>query len=947
MMNRVFNRGVGAGKGPVEYCVNAIVPKFDAETRRRIKGEFVTRNPPPVVLFGDPKRTISLIDSVDNKWKYTSGVIAFGDQDAPTPEEITEVIKSFEQMAFAGLDPEQYDCLWIMHTHEGNVELHYVTPRVELSSGKALNICPPGYLKMFDTWRDSWNFEKGWSRPEDPARAKLIQIGSNLEKTDAARLKAGLEKSGPTKAKLEITDWLVERIKSGLVKNRADVINSLSEIGTITKSGETFITLHPAGFTKPFRLKGGIYGESFNPSEFVSDIGSQESPGRERGGQRDSERAAEARSRLAIAVSKRANYNIDCYHAERSARNAERRAADRELEAANAAEIVNDAAAERDAAAAIAETDFAATAAEFRIAGAIDSAAIAASGANESAIEADIRSGNESAAGELAGSDKSAGEAAERCSEFDSSRGREFAADDSQNVAETSAHKRADLAQHLASSLGLDALFGGPGAEQFAADPAAKTDFDADTSKDLGGGISRGSDGPIFDNATRSGAINWLDSWKKAGRETWEKLKGIYDRVRTSFNEWFRETVETIRSGHEAYGSAELAIAGASIAIAESSARIVAASRAIDSVAQSERIEIEGRPAAHILNFERTAERSVRVMKTNRDDELQRFKTDIDLISYCAGCGFEIDLSESSRTSTIMRRGPQKTGEKIGVAIDTDGHWVYSDLRNGKGGSIIDFVQHTQNLNLGQVRKELRSAAGIINEIPVAERPKKPERSTANRQTVFHAYIKTRPLNGRHDYLQNERGIDADILRDLRFDKMIKVDDRGNAIFPHFDEKGLSGYEIRGHGYKGFSKNGEKSIWCSANVRTAKEVIFVEGAINALSHAQLNRNPDAAYVSIGGQMSDSQKEIVAYAMSRAHERGAALVLATDADDAGEKHAQALRSLAPEAATLYRESPQADSDWNEQLVQQLLQHQEQEREQAQQQEQQRQEHAPRM
>ena len=920
MMNRVFNRGVGAGKGPVEYCVNAIVPKFDAETRRRIKGEFVTRNPPPVVLFGDPKRTISLIDSVDNKWKYTSGVIAFGDQDAPTSEEITEVIKSFEQMAFAGLDPEQYDCLWIMHTHEGNVELHYVTPRVELSSGKALNICPPGYLKMFDTWRDSWNFEKGWSRPEDPARAKLIQIGSNLEKTDAARLKAGLEKSGPTKAKLEITDWLVERIKSGLVKNRADVINSLSEIGTITKSGETFITLHPAVFTKPFRLKGGIYGESFNPSEFVSDIGSQESPGRERGGQRDSERAAEARSRLAIAVSKRANYNIDCYHAERSARNAERRAADRALEAANAAEIVNDAAAERDAAAAIAETDFAATAAEFRIAGAIDSAAIAASGANESAIEADIRSGNESAAGELAGSDKSAGEAAERCSEFDSSRGREFAADDSQNVAETSAHKRADLAQHLASSLGLDALFGGPGAEQFAADPAAKTDFDADTSKDLGGGISRGSDGPIFDNATRSGAINWLDSWKKAGRETWEKLKGIYDRVRTSFNEWFRETVETIRSGHEAYGSAELAIAGASIAIAESSARIVAASRAIDSVAQSERIEIERGSEAHILNFERTAQRHIGIIKMNRDDELQRFKTDIDLISYCAGCGFEIDQSESSRTSTIMRRGPQKSGEKIGVAIDKDGHWVYSDLRNdGKGGSIIDFVQHTQGLNLGQVRKELRSAAGIINDIPIAQRPKRPERSTASRQAVQHAYLKTQVTNGRHDYLQNVRGINSDILKDPRFNGMVKIDERGNAIFPHYDEKGISGYEIRGQDFKGFSKHGEKSIWCSVNVKTAQEVIFVEGAINALSHAQLNPNLNAAYISIAGQMSDHQRELVAYAMSRAHERGAAIVLATDSDEAGEAHAQALRDLAPAAAALYRDTPpRAGMDWNELL-----------------------------
>ena len=933
MMNRVFNRGVGAGKGPVEYCVNAIVPKFDAETRRRIKGEFVTRNPPPVVLFGDPKRTISLIDSVDNKWKYTSGVIAFGDQDAPTPEEITEVIKSFEQMAFAGLDPEQYDCLWIMHTHDGNVELHYVTPRVELSSGKALNICPPGYLKMFDAWRDSWNFEKGWSRPEDPARAKLIQIGSNLEKTDAARLKAGLEKSGPTKAKLEITDWLVERIKSGLVKNRADVINSLSEIGTITKSGETFITLHPAGFTKPFRLKGGIYGESFNPSEFVSDIGSQESPGRERGGQRDSERAAEARSRLAIAVSKRANYNIDCYHAERSARNAERRAADRALEAANAAEIVNDAAAERDAAAAIAETDFAATAAEFRIAGAIDSAAAAIAGANESAIAADLRGGNEIPPGELAEPNQSAGEAAERRYEFNSEGRREFAAHDSQNVAETSADKRVDLAQHLSASLGPDALFGGPGTGESGAAGPAGEGTGAAAEQDLGDRIAGGPNGPIFDSPPRNETRNWLEIWEQAGRETWEKLKGVYDRVRTSFNEWLRETCEAIRSGNEAATGAEFAIAGASIAIAESSARIVAASRAIDKIAPGQRIEIEGRPAAHILNFERSTHAAIRVIKMNRDDELQRFKTDIDLISYCAGCGFEIDQSESSRTSTIMRRGPQKSGEKIGVAIDTDGHWVYSDLRNGgKGGSIIDFVQHTQKMNLGQVRKELRSAAGIINDIPIAQRPKRPEPSTASRQAVQHAYLKTQVTNGRHDYLQNVRGINSDILKDPRFNGMVKIDERGNAIFPHYDNKGLSGYEIRGEGYKGFSKHGEKSIWCSTNVKTAQEVIFVEGAINALSHAQLNPHLNAGYISIGGQMSPHQKELVAYAMARVHERGAAIVLATDADAAGEAHAQALRELAPAGASLYRDVPAVGQDWNEQLVQQLVQQQHQERQQ---------------
>jgi hypothetical protein len=933
MMNRVFNRGVGAGKGPVEYCVNAIVPKFDPETRRRIKGEFVTRNPPPVILFGDPKRTISLIDSVDNKWKYTSGVIAFGDQDAPTSEEITEVIKSFERMAFAGLDAEQYDCLWIMHTHEGNVELHYVTPRVELSSGKALNICPPGYLKMFDTWRDSWNFEKGWSRPEDPARAKLIQIGSNLEKTDAARLKAGLEKSGPTKAKLEITDWLVERIKSGLVKNRADVVKSLLEIGTITKSGETFITLHPAGFTKPFRLKGGIYGESFNPSELVADAGIEKGPGRERGGQRDNSRAAEARERLAEAIQRRADYNSSCYHPERRERNAERRAANRSLAAAHAAAIVSDAAAERDNAARISETDFAATAAEFGTTGAIDAAAIAIAGANESAIAADLRSGNESAAGGHPGPDQSAGEAAERCSEFDSAGGREFAAHDSQNVAETSAHKRADLAKHLASSLGADALFGGPGTGESGAATAAGEGAGAAAVADLGGGVPGRSDGPIFDSPPRNETRNWLEIWEQAGRQTWEKLKGVYDRVRTSFDGWVREIGEAIFRGHEAAAGAEFATAGAISAIAESSGRIIAASRAIDAIAPGQRIEIERGSEAHILNFERTAHAAIGVIKMNRDDELQRFKTDIDLISYCAGCGFEIDQTESSRTSTIMRRGPQKSGEKIGVAVDTDGHWVYSDLRNdGKGGSIIDFVQHTQKLNLGQVRKELRSAAGIINEIPIAQRPKRPERSTASRQAVQHAYLKTQVTNGRHAYLQNVRGIDSQILNDPRFNGMVKIDERGNAIFPHYDEKGISGYEIRGQDFKGFSKHGEKSIWCSTNVKTAQEVIFVEGAINALSHAQLNPNLNAGYISIGGQMSPHQKELVAYAMARVHERGAALVLATDADAAGEAHAQALRDLAPAGAQLFRDTPTLGQDWNEQLVQQLVQHQEQERQQ---------------
>jgi DNA primase len=155
---------------------------------------------------------------------------------------------------------------------------------------------------------------------------------------------------------------------------------------------------------------------------------------------------------------------------------------------------------------------------------------------------------------------------------------------------------------------------------------------------------------------------------------------------------------------------------------------------------------------------------------------------------------------------------------------------------------------------------------------------------------------------------------------------MVKVDPRGNAIFPHFDDMGLSGYEIRGQDFKGFSKHGEKTLWHSANLDEAREVIFVEGAINALSHAQLYPNAEAAYVSIGGQMSETQRQLVARVMRDAASQGAVIVLATDGDNAGEAHAQALKALAPAGAHIERDRPVPGLDWNDQAKQQLEQHQ---------------------
>ena len=117
---KFFSAGRGGGAAPIDYLTAEEVYK---------EGELKQRDPLPEVLRGEPSQTRALIDSSENEWKYTSGVIAFHADDAPTEEQQQQVMDDFERLAFAGLEPDQYDILWVRHTHEGNIELHMVTPR--------------------------------------------------------------------------------------------------------------------------------------------------------------------------------------------------------------------------------------------------------------------------------------------------------------------------------------------------------------------------------------------------------------------------------------------------------------------------------------------------------------------------------------------------------------------------------------------------------------------------------------------------------------------------------------------------------------------------------------------------------------------------------------------------------------------------------------------------
>ena len=63
------------------------------------------------VLRGDATTFNAVCDASPHLWKYTSGVIAWSKDDAPTNEQIKRVLNDFEEHAFSGLDPSQYHLL--------------------------------------------------------------------------------------------------------------------------------------------------------------------------------------------------------------------------------------------------------------------------------------------------------------------------------------------------------------------------------------------------------------------------------------------------------------------------------------------------------------------------------------------------------------------------------------------------------------------------------------------------------------------------------------------------------------------------------------------------------------------------------------------------------------------------------------------------------------------
>ena len=302
-----------------------------------------------------------------------------------------------------------------------------------------------------------------------------------------------------------------------------------------------------------------------------------------------------------------------------------------------------------------------------------------------------------------------------------------------------------------------------------------------------------------------------------------------------------------------------------------------------------------------------------------RHEELQAFKTEINLSKYAAYKGYELDSRNSSQNCAVMRSGT----DKIVISVNENAHWMYfsvSDLQDS--GTIIDFVQNRFNLNLGQVRQELRPwltqspTTHFIDVKRYSPSLKSIPRDIGQIRANFLA-MKVLEVS---DYLEESRKIPIATLWNERFKGKIHTDERSNVIFAHYNLGGVCGYEIKNKNFTGFAPGGLKGIWHSKLKKDDTSVVIVESGIDALSYATIFPDPSARYLSIGGSLNDSQPTLIQKVIERMPS-GSKVILAMDNDEGGENIIAQIFDNLPSDLVVDRQfieslSPERGSDWND-------------------------------
>lgn len=235
---------------------------------------------------------------------------------------------------------------------------------------------------------------------------------------------------------------------------------------------------------------------------------------------------------------------------------------------------------------------------------------------------------------------------------------------------------------------------------------------------------------------------------------------------------------------------------------------------------------------------------------------------------------------------------------------------------------MFTLAQHLDpSLNFGQVRGVLRQMLGVEPSYPVAERAEKEKKPSQPPGQRWSALPRLTKGSRTWAYLTEERRLPPDVILAAARADAVREGPYASAWFAHRDEKGvLTGIEMRGPNYRGFSEDGDKTLFrLQPGSEPPTRLAVLEAPIDAMSLAALEGlRRDTLYVATAGGMGPGtitclEREIAALSKRP----GGVLVAATDADIQGEKYAARLTAMAEAAGVpVQRAAPPVEqNDWN--------------------------------
>jgi hypothetical protein len=237
------------------------------------------------------------------------------------------------------------------------------------------------------------------------------------------------------------------------------------------------------------------------------------------------------------------------------------------------------------------------------------------------------------------------------------------------------------------------------------------------------------------------------------------------------------------------------------------------------------------------------------------------------------------------------------------------------------GGGAIDFVMHVQECDFKASVEWLSGQSLPPQSSPKLSQPRilqLPEASPTNWPAV-------------KQYLTETRGLPADWVDVLHDRQLIYADQNQNAVFVRYQTEQFGKAWIRGNAtgaslrgtqgesFHGLSSGSERQagyFWLRRGQEEVKRVVLVESAIDAISLAALEREKLAELGTTVYLSTDGSGAIPAEALRQVIEQGGQVLVAFDADGAGEKMAW---RVAAEVLGVKRMVPAVGKDWNDRLL----------------------------